>query len=90
MPSCSSHERKGALASRLGRTSTWEHTYGPNRPTASRKAAHTSWAQTPDRAARTAPARQAFRDKFLDQVDPDKRMSPGDRAKAAENARIAF
>ena len=59
-------------------------------PLASRKAAHTSWAKTPDRAARTAPARQAFRDTFLDKVDPEKRMSPRDRAKAAENARIAF
>jgi len=59
-------------------------------PTASRKAAHMSWAKTPNRAARTQAARQAFRDKFLEQVDPDKRMSPSDRAKAAENARIAY
>jgi hypothetical protein len=33
--------------------------------------AHTSWANTKDRAARTAPARAAFEQKFLDQANGD-------------------
>ncbi|WP_280827253.1 hypothetical protein [Mycobacterium sp. OTB74] len=59
-------------------------------PLNSRRAAHHSWAKTVDRTARTAPAREAFRKKFLDQVDPDGLMSPADREKAAESARKAF
>ena len=53
-------------------------------------AAHESWARTPDRAARTAPARKAMLEKFYDAVDPDGVMSPPERAKAAENARRAY
>lgn len=34
-------------------------------------AAHTSWANTLDRSARTANARKAFRDKFLTEADGD-------------------
>lgn len=34
-------------------------------------AAHESWAATPDRAARTAPARAALDAKFLQQADGD-------------------
>jgi len=41
------------------------------RKLASRKGAYLSWANTPDRAARTAPARAALDDKFLDQADGD-------------------
>ena len=33
--------------------------------------AHTAWANTPDRSARTAPARAALDQKFLDQADGD-------------------
>jgi hypothetical protein len=36
-----------------------------------RLGAHTSWANTKDRPARTAPARAAFDQKFLDQADGD-------------------
>jgi hypothetical protein len=36
-----------------------------------RVAAHTRWAQTPDRAAATASARQVFLDRFDREVDPD-------------------
>ncbi|GAA1987179.1 hypothetical protein GCM10009817_30860 [Terrabacter lapilli] len=36
-----------------------------------RIAAHESWAQTADRAARTAPARRALEDKFLTMADGD-------------------
>lgn len=34
-------------------------------------AAHESWANTTDRSARTAPARRALDQKFLDQADGD-------------------
>lgn len=34
-------------------------------------AAHESWARTPDRSARTAPARSAMDAKFLEQADGD-------------------
>lgn len=34
-------------------------------------AAHLSWAQTRDRSGRTAPARRALEQKFLDQADGD-------------------
>ena len=39
-----------------------------------RLAAHESWARTPDRTARTAPARDAFLAKFEDLVDPDHKL----------------
>jgi len=41
------------------------------RQLAARIAAHDSWAQTPDRARRTAPARAALEAKFLAQADGD-------------------
>jgi hypothetical protein len=52
-------------------------------------AAHESWAHTEDRAARTAKARQASLDRFEDHVDPDRKLSPAERTKRAENARKA-
>jgi hypothetical protein len=51
-----------------------------------RIAVHTSWAQTPDRAARTAPARHAALDRFQRQVDPDGSLSEAERALRAEQA----
>lgn len=54
-----------------------------------RIAAHTSWAQTEDRAARTAKARQALASKFEREVDPDGVLPPEERARRAENARKA-
>jgi hypothetical protein len=51
-----------------------------------RVAAFTSWANTPDRNARTAPARRAARERFEKQVDPEGRLSPEARTKAAEAA----
>lgn len=53
-------------------------------------AALESWAHTPDRSARTRPARAAMDRKFEQEVDPDGVMSPADRAKAVENARKAY
>ena len=51
-----------------------------------RMAAHISWAKTEDRSARTAPARRAALARFEDQVDPDHRLPPTERARRAEHA----
>jgi hypothetical protein len=51
--------------------------------------AHTSWARTENRSARTLPARMALLEKFEKQVDPDMRLLPAERAKRAESARKA-
>lgn len=55
-----------------------------------RLASHSSWAKTEDRSARTEAARQAFRDRFEQQVDPEGTLDPDERARRAENARKAF
>lgn len=52
-------------------------------------AAHTSWANTADRTARTAPGREAFNARFERQVDPDGVLPEAERIKRAENARKA-
>ena len=52
-------------------------------------AAHESWAQTADRAARTANARKAALDKFEHEVDPNNELSPAERAIRAEHLRKA-
>lgn len=52
-------------------------------------AAHESWATTPDRTARTAPARAAMMAKFEQQADPDGKLSPAERARRAEHLRKA-
>ncbi len=49
-------------------------------------ASYESWAKTSDRAARTAPARNAQRQKFEDQVDPDGLLDPVERAKRGDFA----
>lgn len=51
-----------------------------------RMAVHTSWAQTTDRAARTAPARRAALQRFERQVDPDGSLSSAERARRADQA----
>ena len=53
-------------------------------------AAHTSWANTVDRTARTNAARKAAHDRFERQVDPDGVLSPEERAVRAANARSAY
>jgi len=53
-------------------------------------ASHESWARTPDRAARTAPARAAMAARFEREVDPDNVLPPHERAKHAENAKSAY
>lgn len=52
-------------------------------------AAHESWAKTPDRAARTLPARQAALERFERLVDPESIYTPQERAIRAEHARKA-
>ena len=52
-------------------------------------AVNTSWARTEDRSARTAPARQANLLRFEQQVDPDGKLAPQERAKRAESLRKA-
>jgi hypothetical protein len=53
-------------------------------------AAHAKWAGTPDTSAATAPARQAFRDRFEREVDPDGALDPSERRRRAEHARRAY
>lgn len=55
-----------------------------------RIASYTSWANTPDPAARTAPAREAAMKRFEAQVDPDGTLPPEERARRATAARKAY
>lgn len=49
-------------------------------------AAHTLWATTADRSARTAPAPRAYMKRFERDVDPDGTLDPAERARRAEHA----
>lgn len=55
-----------------------------------RLASHTSWANTTDPSARTAPARKAALDRFEREVDPDGTLPPAERTRRAEHARKAY
>jgi hypothetical protein len=55
-----------------------------------RIAAEISWARTPDRAARTRPARNAFLRRFEKEVDPDGTLPPEERQQRAEHAKRAY
>lgn len=57
---------------------------------AGRIGAYASWANTSDRSARTAPAREAFQRRFEDEVDPDRILDPAERAQRADAARRAY
>jgi hypothetical protein len=52
-------------------------------------AAHESWARTPNRSERTAPARRAMLARFEKMVDPDGVYPDDVREKMAESARKA-
>jgi len=52
--------------------------------------ANLRWAMTDDRAAATAPGRAAFLRRFEDQVDPDRKLPPAERAERAAQARRAY
>lgn len=68
-----------------------EHNLTPaQRSLRARLAAHVSWANTADRAARTAAARKAAMDRFDRQVDPDGVLPPQERARRAAHARKAY
>jgi hypothetical protein len=53
-------------------------------------AAHTSWANTANRADRTAAGTRAFLDRFERQVDPDGTLPPDVRARRAQHAKTAY
>lgn len=53
-------------------------------------AADDRWAREPDRSAATAPARQAFLDRFEREVDPEGKLNPQERAKRAASAKRAY
>ncbi len=55
-----------------------------------RASAHTSWAHTKDRSARTAPARAAMDRRFEREVDPEGTLSEAERKRRAEYARRAY
>lgn len=53
-------------------------------------AANTRWAHEPNRTAATSPARRAFEQRFEDEVDPDRTLSPVERQVRAKAARQAY
>ena len=53
-------------------------------------AAHTRWAQEPDRAAAMEPALNGMLARFEKQVDPDGVLPPHIRAERAESAKKAY
>lgn len=59
------------------------------RSLSARAAALTRWSHVEDRTAATAPARAAFVEQLAEQVDPDGRLTPGERARRVDMARRA-
>ena len=55
----------------------------------SQLAAEASWANTTDRAARTANARAARMTKYEQRVDPDAKLDPEKRRELARKAQLA-
>lgn len=53
-------------------------------------AAHVSWANTSDPAARTEPARRAHFRRFEDRVDPDWSLPEEERERRAKHLRKAY
>lgn len=60
-----------------------------DRSSIAKVAAHTRWSKTTDRTAATQPARDGLTKRFEDQVDPERRLSPDERAQRVESARRA-
>ena len=56
---------------------------------AAQVAAHESWANTSDRAARTAKARAALQARFENEVDPHRLLDAEERARRVEHAKSA-
>lgn len=65
------------------------HASPAERSMAARVASYSSWANTADPSARTAPARAAFMERFERQVDPDGVLPVVERQRRAEAARKA-
>lgn len=59
------------------------------RRAATQLAAHTRWANEPDRQAAMQPARRGLELRFARQVDPDGTLPPAELAVRIENARAA-
>lgn len=55
-----------------------------------RIASHSRWAHCSDPAAATAPAREAFFARFEHDVDPERILTPEERARRAEHAKKAY
>jgi len=55
-----------------------------------RLAAHSKWAQTPNRTAATAAARAATAGRWERQVDPEGLLDPQERARLADSAKKAY
>jgi hypothetical protein len=53
-------------------------------------AAYAQWSKEPDPAARTAPGRAAFLERFEREVDPDGTLDPAVRARMAGQARRSY
>ncbi len=67
-----------------------DHLSPSERVLRARTAAYTSWANTRDVAARTAPGREAAHRRFEDQVDPDRVLPEAERLRRADAARKAW
>ncbi len=66
------------------------HDTPKNRALRARLGAHALHAKVTDPSAHTAPARQAFLDRFEREVDPEGVLPPAQRARMAEHARKAY
>ncbi|WP_411815849.1 hypothetical protein [Gordonia sp. SND2] len=60
------------------------------RSTRARIAANERWSKVHNRSEATSAARAAFEAKFEREVDPDRCLSPAERAKRVANARAAY
>lgn len=49
-----------------------------------------AYAQQAQGRTNTGPARKAWEERFVDQVDPERKLSPEERARRAEAARRAY
>jgi hypothetical protein len=85
MPLCD----KPGNAGTLSLANSMEKPTSTERRIVAQIAAHESWARTGNRSARTLPARMALKEKFAREADPDNKLAPAERAKAAESLRKA-
>lgn len=68
-----------------------QRAYDPaKRRAAAKVASNTRWAHEPDRRAATQAARDAQQRRFEDEVDPERRLEPEERARRVTNAKSAY